>query len=119
MNYPKHEEFLKKYISIGAKFVDEFNKTHKIKGQLSLNPEENMAQVSINTEKTDNKNVKITNSLVENNSQNNSNIQHNNYYKNNWFRIHPSFLHLDQYQRILDCLLILSYKKHQLSLFLV
>ena len=58
MDYPKHEEFLKKYISISAKFVDEFNKTHKIKGQLSLNPEENMAQVSINTEKTDNKNVK-------------------------------------------------------------
>ena len=57
MNYPKHEEFLKKYISIGAKFVDEFNKTHKIKGQLSLNPKENFSEVSINTEKTDNKSV--------------------------------------------------------------
>ena len=57
MNYPKHEEFLKKYISISAKFVDEFNKSHKIKGQLSLNPKENFSQVSINTEKTDNKNV--------------------------------------------------------------
>ena len=57
MNYPKHEEFLKKYISISAKFVDEFNKTHKIKGQLSLNPKENLSQVSINTEKTDNKSV--------------------------------------------------------------
>ena len=57
MDYPKHEEFLKKYISISAKFVDEFNKTHKIKSQLSLNPKENLSQVSINTEKTDNKSV--------------------------------------------------------------
>ena len=57
MDYPKHEEFLKKYISVSAEFVDEFNKTHKIKGQLSLNPKENFSEVSINTEKTDNKSV--------------------------------------------------------------
>lgn len=36
MNYPKHEEFLKKYISVSANFVDAFNKTHKIKNTSSL-----------------------------------------------------------------------------------
>ena len=57
MNYPKHEEFLKKYISVTAKFIDEFNKSHKIKGKLSLNPQENFSQASINTESKENKNV--------------------------------------------------------------
>ena len=36
MNYPKHEEFLKKYISITAGFIDAFNTTHKIKSSSSL-----------------------------------------------------------------------------------
>ena len=51
MNYPKHEEFLKKYISITAQFVDEFNKTHKIKtsSKLSLNASEYITNASINT----------------------------------------------------------------------
>ena len=57
MNYPKHEKFLKKYISVSAKFVDEFNKTLKIRGNLRLNPQENFSGAIINTEKKDNKNV--------------------------------------------------------------
>ena len=51
MDYPKHEEFLKKFISISAGFVDEFNTTHKIKSssQLSLNASEYITNASINT----------------------------------------------------------------------
>lgn len=51
MNYPKHEEFLKKYISISAGFVDAFNSTHKIKSssKLSLNASQYVSNVSINT----------------------------------------------------------------------
>ena len=51
MNYPKHEEFLKEYISISAGFVDAFNTTHKIKSSssLSLNASEYITNVSINT----------------------------------------------------------------------
>jgi hypothetical protein len=51
MNYPKHEEFLKKFISISAGFVDAFNKTHKIKNSsgLSLNANMYVSNVSINT----------------------------------------------------------------------
>ena len=51
MNYPKHEEFLKKYISVTAQFVEEFNKTHKIKAssKLSLNASQYITNTSINT----------------------------------------------------------------------
>lgn len=51
MNYPKHEELLKKYIGITAQFVDEFNKTHKIKSSssLSLNANTYITNASINT----------------------------------------------------------------------
>lgn len=51
MNYPKHEEFLKKYISVSAEFVDAFNTTHKIKNSstLSLNASDYISNVSINT----------------------------------------------------------------------
>ena len=51
MDYPKHEEFLKKYISISASFVDAFNKTRKIKSSssLSLSVSDYMTKVSINT----------------------------------------------------------------------
>tara|TARA_A100001234_G_scaffold95029_1_gene83761 strand:- start:80 stop:967 length:888 start_codon:yes stop_codon:yes gene_type:complete len=51
VNYPKHEEFLKKYISISAGFIDEFNTTHKIKSSssLSLNAGEYITNASINT----------------------------------------------------------------------
>jgi len=50
MNYPKHEEFLKKYIIISAGFVDAFNSTHKIKNssKLSLNVSQYASNVSIN-----------------------------------------------------------------------
>lgn len=52
MNYPKHEEFLKKYIGYTANFVKDFNKMMKIKNssKLSLNVDENLSQSSINTE---------------------------------------------------------------------
>ena len=42
INFPKHEEFLKKYISISAGFVEAFNTTRKIKSSsaLSLNASE-------------------------------------------------------------------------------
>ena len=52
MDYPKHEEFLKKYISYNAKYIDDFNKMKKIKNssKLSLNVQENLSQSSINVE---------------------------------------------------------------------
>ena len=69
MNYPKHEEFLKKYISVTSTFISEFNKTHKIKNssKLSLNVEQNFTQASINTgEGTSNqKKKKLESSIVE------------------------------------------------------
>lgn len=51
MDHPKHEEFLKKYISISAGFVDAFNTTRKIKSSsaLTLNASEYITNVSINT----------------------------------------------------------------------
>ena len=51
MNYPKHEEFLKKYISISAGFINDFNTMHKIKSSsgLSLNVSEYITNASINT----------------------------------------------------------------------
>ena len=51
MNHPKHEEFLKKYISITAGFVDAFNTTRKMKSSsaLTLNASEYITNVSINT----------------------------------------------------------------------
>ena len=58
MQHPKHEEFLKKYISISANLVDRFNKLNKVKGGLTLNPEENFTQASINVEKAGTKKVK-------------------------------------------------------------
>ena len=51
MDYPKHEEFLKKYISISAGFINDFNTMHKIKSSsgLSLNVSEYITNASINT----------------------------------------------------------------------
>lgn len=51
MDYPKHEEFLKKFISTSAGFVDAFNTTHKIKSSssLSLNASDYVSMVSINS----------------------------------------------------------------------
>ena len=51
MNYPKHEEFLKKFINISARYVDEFNTNRKIKdtSKLSLKVKEHLSDsVSIN-----------------------------------------------------------------------
>ena len=47
----EHEEFLKKYISISAEFIDAFNSKHKIKSssKLSLNASQYVSNVSINT----------------------------------------------------------------------
>ena len=56
--YPKHEAFLKKYISVSANLVDRFNQLNKVKGGLTLNPEENFTQASINVEKAGTKKVK-------------------------------------------------------------
>lgn len=47
-NFPQHEQYLKKFISISANLVDRFNKLNKVKGNLSLNPKENLTNVSIN-----------------------------------------------------------------------
>ena len=58
MQYPKHEAFLKKYISVTANLVDRFNQLNKVKGDLTLNPEENFTQASINVEKAGTKKVK-------------------------------------------------------------
>jgi hypothetical protein len=58
MNHPKHEEFLKKYISVTANLIDRFNQLNKVKGGLTLNPEENFTQASINVEKAGTKKVK-------------------------------------------------------------
>ena len=51
INFPKHEEFLKKYISISAGFVEAFNTTRKLKSSsaLSLNASEYITNASINT----------------------------------------------------------------------
>ncbi len=52
MNYPKHEEFLKKFINISAAYVDAFNINRKIKdsSKLSLKVKENLSSsVSINS----------------------------------------------------------------------
>ena len=57
MNYPKHEKFLKKYISVTAKFVDELNKSLNIRGKLKLNPQENFSEATINVEKKDSQNA--------------------------------------------------------------
>jgi len=69
MNYPKHEEFLKKYISISAAFVNDFNTTHKIKNssKLSLNASEFITSASINTDNgaSSKKNKTSTQSLTE------------------------------------------------------
>ena len=50
MDYPKHEEFLKKYISVSADFIDKFNQTRKIKdsSKASLGVKEYHSNVSIN-----------------------------------------------------------------------
>ena len=63
MNHPKHEAFIKKYISISANLVDRFNKLNKVRGGLTLNPEENFTQASINVEKKESKKVKKSNDI--------------------------------------------------------
>ena len=65
-NNPKHEEFLNKFISISASFVDQFNKNFKVKGGLTLNPQENFSQATIKMEKNEVKKSSDNNtSIVE------------------------------------------------------
>ena len=47
-NYPKHEAFLKKYISVTASLVDRFNQLNKVKGDLTLDASTLITQASIN-----------------------------------------------------------------------
>ena len=47
-NYPKHEEFLKKYISVSASLIDRFNQLNKVKGGLKLDASTFITQASIN-----------------------------------------------------------------------
>ena len=49
MNYPKHEEFLKKFISVSASFIDRFNKLNKVTGSLTLDASSFITEASINT----------------------------------------------------------------------
>ena len=53
--YPEHEKFLKKFISTSASLLERFNELNKIKGSVTLNPEEQISQALINTEKKEKK----------------------------------------------------------------
>ena len=63
-NNPKHEEFLNKFVSISASFIDQLNKNFKIKGGLTLNPQENFSQASINMEKKQDKKSSDSNTNI-------------------------------------------------------
>ena len=65
--YPKHEEFIKKYISISAEFINEFNFTHKIKGtnKLSLQAQDYITNASINVEIEKESNTNETSTIAE------------------------------------------------------
>tara|TARA_B100000029_G_scaffold240410_1_gene237591 strand:- start:1036 stop:1914 length:879 start_codon:yes stop_codon:yes gene_type:complete len=63
-NNPKHEEFLNKFVSISASFIDQLNKNFKIKGGLTLNPQENFSQASINMEKKEDKKSSDSNTNI-------------------------------------------------------
>ena len=47
-NNPKHEAFLKKFISVTASLIDRFNKLNKVKGSLKLDASTLITQASIN-----------------------------------------------------------------------
>jgi hypothetical protein len=47
-DYPKHEAFLKKYISVTASLVDRFNQLNKVRGGLTLDASTLITQASIN-----------------------------------------------------------------------
>ena len=47
-DYPKHEAFLKKYISVSASLVDRFNQLNKVRGGLTLDASTLITQASIN-----------------------------------------------------------------------
>ena len=53
--FPKHEAFLKKFISVSASFVKRFNELNNIKESISLNPSKYLTDASINTEEKKNK----------------------------------------------------------------
>ena len=54
-------EFLKKFVGISANLVDRFNKLNKVKGSLSLNPEENLIKISANVENNNTKKKQSSN----------------------------------------------------------
>ena len=62
-DYPKHKEFLDKFVSISASLIDQFNQLNQVKKSLTLNASNFITQVSINTEekkvikKKDSKNI--------------------------------------------------------------
>ncbi len=67
MDYPKHEQFLKKFINISAGFVDAFNTTHKIKSssKLSLNASDYIRNVSFKSnDGVSNKKKKVSSSSL-------------------------------------------------------
>ena len=68
-NYPEHEEFLKKYISISANLVDRFNELNKVKGGLRLDAEEYFTKGSFNVEKKEPKKVKKSTKKVKKSTQ--------------------------------------------------
>ena len=47
--YPKHEEFMNKYVSVSASLLDKFNQLNKIKSATSLNAASFITQASIST----------------------------------------------------------------------
>ena len=47
-DYPKHEAFLKKYISVSASLVDRFNQINKVRGSLTLDASTLSTQASSN-----------------------------------------------------------------------
>ena len=65
-NYPKHKEFLNKFVSVSASYVDQLNKNLKVKGGLTLNPQENFSQATIKVQKNEVKKSSDNNtSIVE------------------------------------------------------
>ncbi|MDC0445846.1 SHOCT domain-containing protein [Candidatus Pelagibacter sp.] len=49
-NFPKHEAFMKDYISISASLIDRFNKLNRVKGNLMLDASTYVTQVSTNSQ---------------------------------------------------------------------
>ena len=65
MDYPKHEAFLKKYMSVSASLVDRFNNLNKVRGALRLDASTYIAQASMNTGSGQATNEVNTGNIVE------------------------------------------------------